>query len=73
MAARRDTAKVNVSGYDFRHPARVNKDQLRTLENLHDHFARLLSSTLSGAMRKIVDVDTAFVDQTTYREYIMSL
>ena len=48
MAARRDTAKVNVSGYDFRHPARVNKDQLRTLENLYDHFARLLSSTLSG-------------------------
>jgi flagellar motor switch protein FliM len=59
--------------YDFKHPARVNKDQLRTLENLHDNFARLLSSTFSGAMRAVVDVDTAFVDQTTYAEYIMSL
>ena len=59
--------------YDFKHPARVNKDQLRTLENLHDNFARLLSSTLSGAMRSVVDVDTAFVDQTTYAEFIMSL
>ncbi len=62
-----------VTSYDFKHPARVNKDQLRTLENLHDNFARLLSSTLSKAMRAVVDVDTAFVDQTTYAEFIMSL
>lgn len=62
-----------ITSYDFKHPARVNRDQLRTLENLHDNFARLLSSTLSGAMRKVVDVDTAFVDQTTYAEFIMSL
>ncbi len=59
--------------YDFKHPARVNKDQLRTIENLHDNFARLLSSTFSGAMRAVVDVDTAFVDQTTYAEFIASL
>ena len=36
-----------VNTYDFRHPARVSKDQLRTLQNLHDNFARLLSSTFS--------------------------
>jgi flagellar motor switch protein FliM len=62
-----------VTSYDFKHPARVNKDQLRTLENLHDNLARLLSSTFSGAMRAVVDVHTAFVDQTTYAEFIMSL
>ncbi|MFC1526706.1 hypothetical protein ACFL6X_07850, partial [Candidatus Latescibacterota bacterium] len=67
------TLVPTVTSYDFKHPARVNKDQLRTLENLHDNFARLLSSTLSGAMRAVVDVDTAFVDQTTYAEFIMSL
>ena len=67
------TLVPSVISYDFKHPARVNKDQLRTLENLHDSFARLLSSTLSGAMRAVVDVDTAFVDQTTYAEFIMSL
>jgi flagellar motor switch protein FliM len=62
-----------ITSYDFKHPARVNKDQLRTLENLHDNFARLLSSTFSAAMRAVVDVDTAFVDQTTYAEFILSL
>lgn len=63
----------NISTYDFLHPARVNWDQLRTLESLHDNFARLLSSTFSGVMRQVVDVKTAFVDQTTYAEFIMSL
>ncbi|HIG53067.1 MAG TPA: flagellar motor switch protein FliM [Candidatus Handelsmanbacteria bacterium] len=62
-----------VTSYDFKHPARVNRDQMLTLENLHDNFARLLSSTFSGAMRAVVDVDTAFVDQTTYAEFIMSM
>ena len=71
MAARQEPPTV--TSYDFKHPARVNRDQLRTLENLHDNFARLLSSTFSGAMRAVVDVDTAFVDQTTYAEFIMSL
>lgn len=62
-----------VTNYDFKHPARVNKDQLRTMENLHDNFARLLSGTFSKHMRAVVDVDTAYVDQTTYAEFIMSL
>ena len=69
-----DVASQQIAtAYDFKHPARVNKDQLRTLESLHDNFARLLGSTFSGAMRAVVDVDTAFVDQTTYAEFIMSL
>ena len=73
QAADKAAKRPIITSYDFKHPARVNKDQLRTMENLHDNFARLLSSTFSGAMRAIVDVDTAFVDQTTYREFIMSL
>ncbi|MBT5057269.1 MAG: flagellar motor switch protein FliG [Gemmatimonadetes bacterium] len=72
-SAEASAGKPVVNRYDFKHPARVNKTQLRTLENLHDNFARLLSSTFSGAMRAVVDVDTAFVDQTTYAEFIMSL
>ena len=73
----RDTAepegKPIVTSYDFVHPARVNKQQLRTLEELHNNFARLLSRTLSAQLRMVVDVDTRFVDQTTYGEFIESL
>ncbi len=62
---------VNI--YDFRHPARVSKDQLRTLQNLHDNFARLLSSTFSTLQRAIIEINLVSVDQVTYSEFIMSL
>jgi flagellar motor switch protein FliM len=62
---------VNI--YDFRHPARVSKDQLRTLQNLHDNFARILSSTFSTLQRAIIEINLVSVDQITYSEFIMSL
>jgi flagellar motor switch protein FliM len=65
--------KPIVCGYDFKHPARVNKDQLRSLENVHDEVARCLSYALSATQRSVVDVDVAFVDQTSYAEFIASL
>ena len=62
-----------ITPYDFRHPNRVSKDQIRTLENLHDNFAGQYGSTLSAMLRTIVDVDLVSVDQITYSEFIVSL
>lgn len=59
--------------YDFKRPQRVSKDQLRVLENIHEQFARLFSSTLAGSMRMVIDVDLAFVDQALYSEFVLSL
>lgn len=59
--------------YDFKHPNRVSKDQLRKLENIHDKFAGHLASALSTIQRAVVDVDLMSVDQITYTEYISSL
>ncbi len=67
-----DKAK-SIIAYDFKHPNRVSKDQIRTLENMHDNFAGHYGSTLSTIMRTIVDVDLVSVDQITYSEFIMSL
>lgn len=63
----------SVVAYDFKHPNRVSKDQIRTLENLHDNFAGHFGSMLSTDLRTIVDVDLVSVDQITYSEFIMSL
>ncbi|MFQ5453116.1 MAG: flagellar motor switch protein FliM, partial [Candidatus Zixiibacteriota bacterium] len=63
----------SIIAYDFKHPNRVSKDQIRTLENMHDNFAGHYASTLSAVMRTIVDVDLVSVDQITYSEFIMSL
>lgn len=60
-------------GYDFRRPQRVNKDQTRRLESIHEQFARLAAATLSSNMRMVVDVDVAFCEQLTYNEFILSL
>src|SRR5512138_1261076 len=54
-------------------PNRVSKDQIRTLESMHDNFAGHFGSMLSAALRSIVDVDLVSVDQITYSEFIMSL
>ncbi len=63
----------SIVAYDFKHPNRVSKDQIRTLENLHDNFSGHYGSSLSAALRTIVDVDLVSVDQITYSEFIMSL
>ncbi len=63
----------SVVAYDFKHPNRVSKDQIRTLENMHDNFAGHFGSALSAIMRTIADVDLVSVDQITYSEFIMSL
>ena len=55
----------SVITYDFKHPNRVSKDQIRTLENMHDNFAGHYGSSLSTILRTIVDVDLVSVDQIT--------
>ena len=68
-----DEIDRSVIVYDFKHPNRVSKDQLRTLENMHDNFAGHMGSVLSNLLRAMLDVDLVSVDQITYSEFIMSL
>lgn len=68
-----DASNRQIVTYDFKHPSRVSKDQTRTLENLHSNLARMMASSFSTMQRSVVDCDIAFVDQTTYAEFIMSL
>ncbi len=63
----------SVVAYDFKHPNRVSKDQIRNLENIHDNFAGHLGSTLSTVSRAMVDINLVSVDQITYSEFLMSL
>src|SRR5579862_9886591 len=37
--------------YDFRRPDKISKDQQRTLQVLHEAFARVFASTISGYLR----------------------
>ncbi len=59
--------------YDFARPSKFSKEQLRTLEMIHENFARGASNYLSGRMRTFVEITEASIDQITYEEFIRSI
>ncbi len=70
--ARRPMA-FTYESYDFRRPDKLSKDQLRTIQMIHEAFARIFSSSISGYLRAQVQVDLISVEQIAYEEYIKSL
>ncbi len=70
---RRDLETVEVRPYDFARPERVSKDQMRSLQTLHESFSRNFGAALSGFLRTIVEVKVATCEQMTYAEFIASL
>jgi flagellar motor switch protein FliM len=71
--ARAVAGEVEIRPYDFKRPERVSKDQMRSLENLHDGFARAFGAQLSGFLRTIVEVKVANIEQMTFSEFTHSL
>jgi flagellar motor switch protein FliM len=65
--------RKRVKIYDFKRPDKFSKDQLRTLQMMHETFARSTTSTLSAYLRQISIVHVASVDQLTYDEFIRSI
>ena len=59
--------------YDFRRPDRVSKDQMRTLQNLHEGYARQFSTTLTNFLRTFIEIELISVDQLTFSEFVMSI
>ncbi|MBQ2551845.1 MAG: flagellar motor switch protein FliM, partial [Treponema sp.] len=50
-----------------------SKEQIRTVSNMHETFARLTTTSLSAQLRTLVHVHVASVDQLTYEEFIRSI
>ncbi len=59
--------------YDFRRPDKFSKDQLRTLQMLHETFARLAGTSLSAMLRSPVNIDLISLEQVPYEEYLRSI
>lgn len=66
-------AAVAYEVYDFRRPDKFSKDQLRTLQMLHETFARLAGSGLSAYLRTAVNIDLISLEQVPYEEYLRSI
>ncbi|GMO55901.1 MAG: flagellar motor switch protein FliM [Termitinemataceae bacterium] len=66
-----DTRKIKI--YDFKRPDKFSKEQIRTVQIMHETFARLTTTALSANLRSMVHVHVASVDQLTYEEFIRSI
>ncbi len=69
----RPRRSVSAIPYDFRRPNRIAKEQVRTLQMLHDAYARTVSSSLSAYLRSLVEVQLTSVEQLTYGEFMASV
>lgn len=68
----RDSRK-RLKVYDFRRPDKFSKDQIRTLQMMHETYARLTTTSLSAQLRAMVHVHVVSVDQLTYEEFTRSI
>ncbi len=59
----------NIKVYDFYSPKKFTKEQLRTIDSMHENMGRLLSSYLAGILRVFCDVEVLQVEEQRYYEY----
>ena len=72
-ASSRARQRGKVSAYDFKRPERVGKEQMRSLQTMHEAFGRNFGAALSALLRTIVELKLTSVDQLTYSEFVFSL
>lgn len=67
-----DSSK-KIKKYDFRNPQKISKEQLRTLEVIHENFARHMQTFLTGYLRAPAKINILTVDQFAYSEFSNAL
>ena len=67
------TSAAEARLYDFAHPSKFSKEQLRTLENIFESFSRSVSSFLTGYLRTAVHLEVASSEQLLYKDFNLSL
>lgn len=67
------TVKGEITNYDFRRPNRISKNQVRTLQNIHESFAEVFGYYLVSKLQTVVSISITSVDQLFYSEFILSV
>jgi flagellar motor switch protein FliM len=65
--------KSDISSYDFRRPNRISKNQVRTLQTVHESFAEVFGYYLVSKLQTVVSISVTSVDQLFYSEFILSV
>lgn len=67
------TQEKKIRSHDFRRPSKFAKDQLKTLNMIHDNYARLVTNFLTGYLRTLVQVDVISVEPLAYNDFSNSI
>ncbi|MCL2604354.1 MAG: flagellar motor switch protein FliM [Defluviitaleaceae bacterium] len=59
--------------YDWANPQKFNRDQLRTLENIFENFARNVTSFMTGYLRTSATIDVVNSEAIMYRDFNVAL
>jgi len=59
--------------FDFRLPHRLSKNQLRTLQAVHESFGETFGSYLISRLQSTITLNVTSVDQVFYSEYVLSI
>ena len=69
MSAILDTERI-VLPYNFKRREGISKNQLRSLQSIHDRFSRHFSSAVSALLRTTVEVVLEETSQVSYSEFL---
>lgn len=56
--------------FDFRRPNKLSRDHVRSLQIVHETFARQLTTLLSSSLRVVSEVSVLSIEQLSYDEYV---
>lgn len=68
-----EETKQKVKKYDFKRPNKFSKEHVKTLEMVHENFARIASNYLTANLRTSVQIKVISTEQITYEEFIHSV
>ena len=67
------TQEKKVKSHDFKRASKFAKDHIKTLNIIHDNYARLVTNFLTGYLRTLVQVDVVTVEALPYSDFSNSV
>ncbi|MFZ5640287.1 MAG: flagellar motor switch protein FliM [Bacillota bacterium] len=68
-----DETHKKVRVYDFKRPNKFSKEQIHTLQAIHENYARIMTNFFSAHLRTLVQMSVHAVEQLTYDEFIKTM
>lgn len=59
--------------YDFRRPDKLSKEQVRTIQMLHENFSRHASGAFAALLRTPTQIELTSIEQIPFEEYLKSV